>query len=102
MTKPTVAVKRLKRGIPYKAVSALQDFLVSNQLTNTLLLVEHPPTYTVGRRIKEFTHEQKLQTLGAEFIFSKRVALNSSIGRSNHFSRARTISWISDSQFKAI
>ncbi|KAI9208126.1 uncharacterized protein BJ171DRAFT_405697, partial [Polychytrium aggregatum] len=42
--------------------------------TNVLLLVEHPPTYTAGRRIKGTTDSEgpRLQALGAEYFETLR------------------------------
>lgn len=41
-------------------------------MVNTLLIVEHPHTFTVGRRIKSSTEEQYLRSLGADFHYSQR------------------------------
>ena len=43
---------------------------------NTLLLVEHPPVYTVGMRNKNYNvDEDRLQALGADFFRTKRGGL---------------------------
>ncbi|KAJ3269421.1 hypothetical protein HDV01_001419 [Terramyces sp. JEL0728] len=63
--------KLLKGKQSYGKVLELQEHLVKNKRTNTLLLLEHSPTYTVGRRIKEYDSKD-LIALGAEFYSTKR------------------------------
>ena|ERR1051325_4154295 len=59
--------------IAYVKALNLQQYLVKsnieNKLDNVLLLVQHPPTYTTGRRgRKKGEHEKiRLQGLGAEY-----------------------------------
>jgi lipoyl(octanoyl) transferase len=72
---PTIGFKLISQQNTYKKVSQLQEYLVRNnsKSCNVLLLVEHSPVYSVGRRIKKEPEEyQKIQKLGAEFEFSQR------------------------------
>ena len=55
----------------------IQSYLVSNNCHHTILLLQHPPTFTVGRRQSNsqddtVQEEKRLGKLGAEFIYSKR------------------------------
>jgi hypothetical protein len=88
-----------------KVFQSMIDF----KATNTLLLLQHPPTYTVGRRFKDETGMKdqinKLSKLGSEFHFSKRVRLSvicfdCNVGWSNHISWTRTAGWIPHFSFK--
>ena len=59
--------------ITYIKTLNLQKYLVKsrieNKLGNVLLLVQHPPTYTTGRREKEKGKDERLrlQEFGAEY-----------------------------------
>jgi lipoate-protein ligase B len=63
--------------LSYKKSTLLQEFLVEisrNSQLNLLLLLSHPPTYTVGRSVKpgESPEKERLLKLGAEYIHSQR------------------------------
>lgn len=49
----------------------------SNETLDTLLIVEHSPTYTIGIRTKDYSEEDKtrLRRLGAEFHITNRGGL---------------------------
>ena len=72
---PPIAYKYLGSSVPYLKALSLQDHLVTKAATaaanptNILLLLQHPPTYTAGRRIRgtEDTEGSKLRALGAEY-----------------------------------
>jgi lipoate-protein ligase B len=63
--------------IPYSQGLAIQQRVVENAIKaansgkpcHTLLLLQHPPTYTVGRRVKNSveTEGKRLKALGAEY-----------------------------------
>ncbi|KAJ3320282.1 hypothetical protein HDV06_005426 [Boothiomyces sp. JEL0866] len=66
-----VGWKLLKGKQSYGKILELQEYLVKSRKTNTFLLLEHSPTYTVGRRIKEYDSKD-LIALGADFYSTKR------------------------------
>ncbi|KAJ3046378.1 putative lipoyltransferase 2, mitochondrial [Rhizophlyctis rosea] len=80
MSRPPIAYKYIGSSVPYLKALSLQDHLVTRAATassnpiNILLLLQHPPTYTAGRRIKgtEDTEGRKLRALGAEYHEVKR------------------------------
>jgi len=80
---PRVLVHAFKRPLPYTSTWALQEKIHRLQLEqrrtgshpDVLLLHEHRPTYTAGRRQTEpDIHDERvrLQTLGADFITATR------------------------------
>jgi lipoyl(octanoyl) transferase len=77
MQKPKVLLKVLPRNVPYQTIHDYQMHLVSqricgNSTDNYLLAVEHPPTFTAGRRIKQFEDAERLSRLNADFVFTQR------------------------------
>ncbi|KAJ3052770.1 putative lipoyltransferase 2, mitochondrial [Rhizophlyctis rosea] len=78
--RPPIAYKYLGPSVPYMQALSLQDLLVNkaasspDSSTNVLLLLQHPPTYTAGRRVKgtEDTEGARLRALGAEYHEVKR------------------------------
>jgi lipoate-protein ligase B len=67
--------KIFKECTSYNHMVNIQNYLVANQCHHTLLLLEHKPCYTVGRRLGPQNcknEEERLSKLGAEFIYSKR------------------------------
>ncbi|RIA80943.1 putative Lipoate-protein ligase [Glomus cerebriforme] len=64
--------------ITYIKALSLQQYLVKNRignkLDNVLLLVQHPPTYTTGRRGKEKSEDERirLQEFGADYYETLR------------------------------
>eukprot|EP00128_Syssomonas_multiformis_P012490 Colp12_sorted_trinity150504_noHs@34638 len=78
MNKAPVFVRRLGR-MDYGVSLALQKAFVDAHLQkpdeakDVLLLVEHPPVYTVGRRIHDYAaEERRLRALGADFYKLER------------------------------
>jgi len=68
--------------VDYRAGLALQQRLLERLLKGeggdgTLLLLQHPPTYTTGIRTKEYslTEEKRLKSLGADFVRTQRGGL---------------------------
>src|SRR5215212_5259489 len=76
----SIEVRRLPGLVPYAEGWQLQRELVrlrkANSVPDTLLLLEHPPVYTVGRAAKDAsnlgTGEWYLRSLGAEVFWSDR------------------------------
>eukprot|EP00051_Salpingoeca_urceolata_P035856 m.31714 g.31714 ORF g.31714 m.31714 type:complete len:215 (+) comp9819_c0_seq2:226-870(+) len=72
-----VLVRRLGR-LPWDAALKEQQRVVSRlqqdpTAQDQLLVVEHPPTYTVGRRVEPDAAEQaRLEALGADYFHAKR------------------------------
>lgn len=70
---------RLPYGVGLQLQKALSDkhHKRSNEIANTLVLLEHEPVYTVGIRNKGYTeeNEKKLRSLGAEFWRTNRGGL---------------------------
>jgi lipoyl(octanoyl) transferase len=56
-------------SIPYKKALQLQEYYSKNHTKNLLLLLQHPPTYTVGRRVRDVDPNEinRLTKLGAEY-----------------------------------
>ncbi|KAJ3146497.1 putative lipoyltransferase 2, mitochondrial [Geranomyces variabilis] len=75
---PAIAVKRLASPMPYMAALALQDHLVTlrtqRRVPNILLLLQHPPTFTAGRRVRgtDDTEGVRLRATGAEYYETLR------------------------------
>ena len=77
---PAVEVRRLPGLRPYAQVWELQKELVrrrkNDEIPDTLVLLEHPPVYTVGRAAKDASNlgagEAYLRSLGAEVFWSDR------------------------------
>ncbi len=73
-------VRRLPGLTPYSAAWELQKDLVrwrrADEVLDTLLVLEHPPVYTVGRAAKDGANlgmgEEHLRSLGAEVFWSDR------------------------------
>ncbi|KAI8823673.1 uncharacterized protein EV422DRAFT_493905 [Fimicolochytrium jonesii] len=74
----TIAYKHIRSPVPYALGLQLQDELVAyhsraladgKQRHNVLLLLEHPPTYTAGRRVRgtEVDERRRLGALGADY-----------------------------------
>ncbi|KAJ3042021.1 putative lipoyltransferase 2, mitochondrial [Rhizophlyctis rosea] len=80
--RPPIAYKYLGSSIPYLRGLELQELLVTRRAAseaptahvNVLLLLQHPPTYTAGRRVRgtEDTEGARLRGLGAEYYEVKR------------------------------
>ncbi len=76
----SVEVRRLPGLTPYAEAWDLQRELVrlrkSDEISDTFLLCEHPPVYTVGRAAKDAGNlgagEEYLRSLGAEVFWSDR------------------------------
>ena len=76
----TLEVRRLPGLVPYAEAWEMQKELVrlrKNELApDTLLMLEHPPVYTVGRAAKDAANlgagEEHLRSLGAEVFWSDR------------------------------
>ena len=76
----TVEVRRLPGLTPYAEAWDLQKKLVrlrkNDGITDTFILCEHPPVFTVGRAAKDAGNlgagEEYLRTLGAEVFWSDR------------------------------
>ncbi|KAJ3176836.1 putative lipoyltransferase 2, mitochondrial [Geranomyces variabilis] len=77
-SRPVIAVKHLVSPVPYTAALALQDHLVTlrtqQRLPNILLLLQHPPTFTAGRRVRgtDDTEGVRLRATGAEYYETMR------------------------------
>jgi lipoyl(octanoyl) transferase len=77
---PTFEVRRLPGLVPYAEGWDLQRELVrlrkADSIPDTLLLLEHPPVYTVGRAAKDASNlgagEGYLRSLGADVFWSDR------------------------------
>jgi lipoyl(octanoyl) transferase len=75
-----VEVKRLPGLVPYAEAWDLQRELVTlrkrDEIPDTLLLLEHPPVFTVGRAARDASNlgagEAYLRSLGAEVFWSDR------------------------------
>jgi lipoyl(octanoyl) transferase len=75
-----VEVKRLSGLVPYAEAWDLQRELVTlrkrDEIPDTLLLLEHPPVFTVGRAARDASNlgagEAYLRSLGAEVFWSDR------------------------------
>ena len=75
-----VEVKRLPGLLPYAEAWDLQRELVTlrkrDEIPDTLLLLEHPPVFTVGRAARDASNlgagEAYLRSLGAEVFWSDR------------------------------
>jgi lipoyl(octanoyl) transferase len=75
-----VEVKRLPGLLPYAEAWDLQGELVTlrkrDEIPDTLLLLEHPPVFTVGRAARDASNlgagEAYLRSLGAEVFWSDR------------------------------
>jgi len=73
-------VRRLPGLTPYEEGWALQRELVGlrkrDEIPDTLVLLEHPPVYTVGRAAKDASNlgagEEYLKSLGAQVFWSDR------------------------------
>ena len=76
----SLAVRRLPGLTPYAEGWELQRKLVGlrkrDEIPDTLVLLEHPPVYTVGRAAKDASNlgvgEEYLRSLGAEVFWSDR------------------------------
>src|SRR5919107_5953210 len=76
----TVDVRRLPGLVPYAEAWDLQRELVKlrkrDEIPDTLLLLEHPPVFTVGRAARDASNlgagEAYLRSLGAEVFWSDR------------------------------
>jgi lipoyl(octanoyl) transferase len=76
----TVEVRRLPGLTPYAEGWELQKELVrlrkNGEVPDTLVLLEHPPVYTVGRAARDASNlgagEEYLRSLGAEVFWSDR------------------------------
>jgi lipoyl(octanoyl) transferase len=79
-THPAIEVRRLTGLVPYAKAWELQKELVrlrrNGEIPDTLLLLEHPPVYTVGRAARDASNlgagEEYLRSLGAEVFWSDR------------------------------
>ncbi len=77
---PTIEVRRLPDLVPYAEAWELQRELVrlrkKDEIPDTLVLLEHPPVYTVGRAAGDASNlgagEEYLRSLGAEVFWSDR------------------------------
>jgi len=77
---PAIEVRRLPGLTPYANAWELQRELVrlrkNDEIPDTLVLLEHPPVYTVGRAAKDASNlgvgEEYLRSLGAEVFWSDR------------------------------
>ena len=75
-----IEVRRLPGLVPYAEAWELQRELVrlrkSEESPDTLVLLEHPPVYTVGRAARDASNlgvgEEYLRSLGAEVFWSDR------------------------------
>jgi lipoyl(octanoyl) transferase len=75
-----IEVRRLPGLVPYAEAWELQRELVrlrkSEESSDTLVLLEHPPVYTVGRAARDASNlgvgEEYLRSLGAEVFWSDR------------------------------
>jgi lipoyl(octanoyl) transferase len=79
-TRPAIEVRRLPGLVPYAEGWDLQRELVrlrkNDEIPDTLVLLEHPPVYTVGRAARDASNlgagEEYLRSLGAEVFWSDR------------------------------
>ncbi|MEW6637177.1 MAG: lipoyl(octanoyl) transferase LipB [Actinomycetota bacterium] len=79
-SKSSVEVRRLPGLVPYARAWELQREMVrlrrADEIPDTLLLLEHPPVYTVGRAARDASNlgagEEYLRSLGAEVFWSDR------------------------------
>jgi lipoyl(octanoyl) transferase len=77
---PPIEVRRLPGLTAYAEGWKLQDDMVrlrkTDSIPDTLILLEHPPVYTVGRAAKDASNlgvgEEYLRSLGAEVFWSDR------------------------------
>lgn len=77
---PSIEVRRLPDLVPYAEAWEMQKGLVQlrkrDEIPDTLLLLEHPPVYTVGRAARDASNlgagEEYLRSLGAEVFWSDR------------------------------
>jgi lipoyl(octanoyl) transferase len=77
---PAIEVRRLPGLVPYAKAWELQKEMVrlrrNGEIPDTLLLLEHPPVYTVGRAARDASNlgagEEYLRSLGAEVFWSDR------------------------------
>ena len=75
-----IEVRRLPGFVPYAEAWQLQKEMVrlrkNDEIPDTLLLLEHPPVYTVGRAARDASNlgagEEYLRSLGAEVFWSDR------------------------------
>jgi lipoyl(octanoyl) transferase len=78
--RPAIEVRRLPGLVPYAEGWDLQGELVrrrkADEIPDTLVLLEHPPVYTVGRAARDASNlgagEEYLRSLGAEVFWSDR------------------------------
>ena len=78
--RPAIEVRRLPGLVPYAEAWDLQRELVKlrkrDEIPDTLLLLEHPPVFTVGRAARDASNlgagEAYLRSLGAEVFWSDR------------------------------
>ncbi|HET6885638.1 MAG TPA: lipoyl(octanoyl) transferase LipB, partial [Rubrobacteraceae bacterium] len=76
----SIEVRRLPALVPYAEAWELQRELVRlrkrGEIPDTLVLLEHPPVFTVGRAAKDTSNlgagEEYLRSLGAEVFWSDR------------------------------
>src|SRR3954451_12223245 len=79
-SRSSIQVRRLPGLTPYAEGWELQRELVAlrkrDEIPDTLVLLEHPPVYTVGRAAKDASNlgagEEYLKSLGAEVFWSDR------------------------------
>jgi lipoyl(octanoyl) transferase len=79
-SRSTIEVRRLPGLTPYAEGWDLQRELVrlrkSDEIPDTLVLLEHPPVYTVGRAARDASNlgagEEYLRSFGAEVFWSDR------------------------------
>ncbi|HSL01496.1 MAG TPA: lipoyl(octanoyl) transferase LipB [Rubrobacteraceae bacterium] len=79
-TTSSFEVRRLPDLVPYAEAWEMQRGLVQlrkrDEIPDTLLLLEHPPVYTVGRAARDASNlgagEEYLRSLGAEVFWSDR------------------------------
>lgn len=77
---PSIEVRRLPNLVPYAEAWEMQKGLVQlrkrDEIPDTLLLLEHPPVYTVGRAARDASNlgagKEYLRSLGAEVFWSDR------------------------------
>ena len=78
--RPAIEVRRLPGLVPYAEAWELQREMVrlrkNDEIPNTLILLEHPPVYTVGRAARDASNlgagEGYLRSFGAEVFWSDR------------------------------
>lgn len=76
----SIEVRRLPGLVPYAEAWEMQKGLVQlrkrDEVPDTLLLLEHPPVFTVGRAARDASNlgagEEYLRSLGAEVFWSDR------------------------------